>query len=230
MDIFYTPPAQINKNTAELKGQEAIHATKALRYSKGDEITVVDGQGTYYKGTIRRAAKDFVHIEVSRPTERQKQPGGKLAVGIIKKKSRLKFIVEKATELGIREIIFFRGEHSVKQNIRPKRLKLAAISAMKQSLQAWLPGIKQFDSLQSVIQHYPGHHFIAARQMADKSLSTIQKDWDNTMMLAGPEGGFSADEFTLLKNHEAGFVSLGPNRLRTETAALSMLVQFSSSV
>lgn len=227
MNIFYAPPPQIHESLIELKGQEAVHASKVLRYGKDDDIIVVDGQGTYYEGMIRCVSNDFVQIETTL-TKRQKQPKAKLAVGIIKKQSRLEFIVEKAVELGIREINFFRGEHSVKQNVRRERLTSVAISAMKQSLQAWLPGIHQFESLHSVIDHHSACNFIAGRQSADKTFTTAQKNSNGKLLLVGPEGGFSAEEFALLQNHQTDFVGLGPNRLRTETAALSMLVQFSS--
>src|SRR5699024_8939844 len=153
MNIFYAPPEQIQPDHIELTGQEAIHAAKALRYRQGDAITVVNGLGGWHEGKILSIHKKTVHIHVEKVSQQDRQqPSIVLAMGIIKKRARLEFAVEKATELGVQEIALFRGQHTVKQNVRMDRLAMTAIAAMKQSLQSWLPDIRLFHSLKDLIK------------------------------------------------------------------------------
>jgi 16S rRNA (uracil1498-N3)-methyltransferase len=229
LNIFYAPPSQIHGSLIELQGQEASHASKVLRYAKGDSITVVDGKGNLYEGKIYDSRGNSVRIQTSgEPTKRKNQPTVRLAVGIIKKQDRLEFIVEKAVELGVRELIFFIGEHSVKQNLRLSRLKSIAVSAMKQSLRAWLPRLQVYDSLAEMINDYSTCNFIAARQGSAHSFGTIKKDSlkEESCLLIGPEGGFSGNELDHLQKQDVQFISLGTSRLRTETAAISSLAQY----
>lgn len=108
LNIFYAPPSQIHGSLIELQGQEAAHASKVLRYGKGDSIAVVDGKGNRFEGEIYDSTESSVRIQTFEDaTQHKKRPNVRLAVGIIKKQDRLEFIVEKAVELGIREMIFF---------------------------------------------------------------------------------------------------------------------------
>jgi 16S rRNA (uracil1498-N3)-methyltransferase len=227
LNIFYAPPSQIHGRLIELRGREAAHASKVLRYRKGDPIVIVDGMGNRFEGKIHDIARNYVRVlMVGGATPRENRPAVRLAAGIIKKQDRLEFIVEKAVELGVREIIFFRSENSVKQNLRPDRLRSIAVTAMKQSLRAWLPEIQVFDSLEEVLAHYSTCNFIVARQSADHPFATVRKPPHNPFLFVGPEGGFSKNELSTFQRTKADFISLGESRLRTETAALAMLAQF----
>jgi 16S rRNA (uracil1498-N3)-methyltransferase len=229
LNIFYAPPQQIHGSLIELQGQEADHASKVLRYARGDSITVVDGKGNLYEGEIYDNTGNSVRIQTSEELTKPKdQPNIRLAVGIIKKQDRLELIVEKAVELGVRDLLFFRGEHSVKQNLRLGRLKSIAVSAMKQSLRAWLPELHVYDSLEEIINDYSSCNFIAARQGSAHSFGAIKKNYleETPLLFIGPEGGFSENEFDYLQKHNAQFISLGASRLRTETAAISSLAQY----
>jgi 16S rRNA (uracil1498-N3)-methyltransferase len=229
LNIFYAPPSQIHGSLIELKGREAGHASKVLRYAKGDSITVVDGKGNLYEGKIYDSTGGSVQIRASgEPIKNKNRPNVRLAAGIIKKQDRLEFIVEKAVELGVRELIFFRGEHSVKQNMRLGRLKSIAVSAMKQSLRAWLPNLQVYNSLEEILKDYSTCNFIAARQGSTRSFGTIKKKdlKEKPCLLIGPEGGLSKNELDHLQKQEAQFISLGTSRLRTETAAITGLAQY----
>lgn len=224
MNIFFAPPSQIHDQVIELTGQEAIHATKALRYKEGDDISVVDGKGTWYKGTVQLITKKTVRIIIDQALQKNAEPQAVLAIGMIKKRDRLEFAVEKAVELGVGSIAIFRGEHSVKQNLRLDRVKAAALSAMKQSLQTWLPKVQFHPSLNDVFTTHPECMPVAARQGADQLLSTeILTKNERVLFLVGPEGGFSESEMQLMEEQNVQFVSLGSNRLRAETAAVTLL-------
>lgn len=231
MNIFYASSERINDNIIELSGQEAVHATKALRYSRGDVITVVDGAGGWYEGEVASADANRVQIAVQKKKYKNPQkPRLTLALGIIKKKDRLEFAVEKAVELGVQEIALFTGQHSVKQNVRNDRLEAIILSAMKQSLQCWLPKLTIYRSLKEVINAYADNRYIVAHQEGD-TISMPQvwdKGSDNYVLWVGPEGGLSEAEIDLLRAHHAKFIKLGPNRLRAETAVASFVSVFRS--
>ncbi len=226
MNIFYAPPQQIGNQIIELRNQEAVHASKVLRYRAGDEITVVDGEGAWYEGIIKHITERSVQIAIhNHIVQKHVQPDITLGMGIIKKRDRLEFAVEKAVELGVKEVALFRSEHTVKQNVRLDRLYATAVSAMKQSLQAWLPEVKIFKALDPAIQYYTPENIIVARQSADRVLEDALKH--NALLLVGPEGGFSDDEINYLEaRDDVTFISLGKHRLRAETAVMTALSQY----
>jgi 16S rRNA (uracil1498-N3)-methyltransferase len=228
MNVFYAPPSQINNGFIELLDQEAAHATKVLRASEGDSIEVVDGKGGWYNGYIRRITKKSVQIEIAEHQQKNATDSGLvLGMGIIKKRDRLEFAIEKAVELGVSQIWLFRSEHTVKENVRMDRLKSIAIAAMKQSLRAWLPEIVFYPSFKAVLSAAGKAQIVAAHEKVDIN-ETVDENQvkEKKLLLVGPEGGFSDNEVNMLTEHNARMVSLGSNRLRTETAALALLSQF----
>jgi len=225
MNIFYAPKEQVFGEIIELGDQEAKHAAKVLRNREGDSIVIVDGEGGRYQCEIKQISraglKAFIQEKQQLPTP---SPRKVLAMGLIKKRDRLEFAVEKAVELGVSDIAVFRSRHSVKQNVRLDRLEATVLSAMKQSLRAWLPGVRLYDSLENVLDHFSDYRMLLAHKTGN---STAQlTDLEGTEMLlalVGPEGGFSEEEIEFAKDRGAESVSLGNYRLRTETAAISLL-------
>ncbi len=123
MNIFYAPPSQIHGDVAELLDQEAHHASKVMRMREGDRLIVVDGEGSRYEGPIRRITKKSVQIELQEHQQFDKPvPKIILGMGIIKKRDRLEFAVEKAVELGASRIALFRQRRGRKwRNGRGRR-------------------------------------------------------------------------------------------------------------
>lgn len=230
MNIFYAPPSQIHGNMAELLGQEAHHASKVMRMSEEDRLIVVDGEGGRYEGPIRRITKKSVQIEVQEHQQFD-EPAPKiiLGMGIIKKRDRLEFAVEKAVELGALHIALFRSDHGIKKNVRMDRLDAIAISAMKQSLHTYLPEVSMHYSMEEVIDEFYEAHCLMAHEKADaeQSFRSVSDSMeDNYLLLVGPEGGFSSEEVEKATEKGAKLVSLGSYRLRAETAAVAILSQF----
>lgn len=230
MNIFYAPPSQIKDSFIELTGQEAAHVSKVLRASEGDILHIVDGNGGRYKGPIRRITEKTVQAEIE---EHQKdsppEPALILGLGIIKKRDRLEFAVEKAVELGVSRICLFRSQRTIKENVRMDRLESIAISAMKQSLRAWLPEISFYHSFENMLDDFSDAVFLAAHEKIDTdafNFDLTERGNKELLLLVGPEGGFTSDEISMLKERNARLVSLGSNRLRTETAAVAFLSQF----
>lgn len=227
MNIFYVSPEQVFGDHLELRDQEARHASKVLRYSEGDPITAVDGMGGWYEGVISTISKDSVSVQIKENRLVEKSaPELVLGMGILKKRDRLEFAVEKAVELGVNKIMLFRGRHTVKENIRKDRLEMTAISAMKQSLRAWLPEILVADSLEKVIGTFPDHLAVIATMGASSSVFDLinsRHASSDKLLLVGSEGGFSDRELQAVSDKQVVTVSLGEYRLRSETAAIVMV-------
>lgn len=229
MNIFYAPPEHHQAGQIELRDQEARHASKVLRYREGDDIDIVDGQGGRYKCKVIQIADSFLKAEV-KSSEKHEAPKPELilGLGLIKKRDRLEFAVEKAVELGVSQICLFRSRHTVKGNVRMNRLNMTVLSAMKQSLRAWLPQVQLLNSLETVIDNYNGVQSLLAHVCADDEAANISDfaGKDKLLLLVGPEGGFSQDEVEYAMSHGAETISLGKNRLRAETAAITFMSQF----
>ncbi|MEX0723591.1 MAG: 16S rRNA (uracil(1498)-N(3))-methyltransferase [Gracilimonas sp.] len=225
-NVFYTKPGNITENRLELTDQEARHAAKVLRFNVGDEMFASDGKGNLYRTQIASVTKKSVVAEI-KETELEEEPEFKkvLAFGAIKKRDRLEFAVEKAVELGAWEICVFNGDHSERSKINQERLQSVALSAFKQSKRKWLPEIVYKDSLKEVLSYYKDHRIFMAHMTAE-SEAPRQFDSKKNLLLVGPEGGFSDREAELGRNKSATFLSLGKNRLRAETAVVSILAQF----
>jgi 16S rRNA (uracil1498-N3)-methyltransferase len=231
MNIFYTPPSQIHSGIAEITGQEAAHASKVMRAREGDQLTVVDGKGGWYEGVIRRIAQKSIQLEIQ--NERKitaPRPELILGLAIIKKRDRLEFAVEKAVELGASAVCLFRGDHTIKQNIRMDRLESIALSAMKQSLRAWLPRISVINSLEELLQAHKNAIYLIAHEKVNPEDDRFNvqsfSDEDKLLLLVGPEGGFSDNEIQIVKKKGGKLVSLGSHRLRAETAVAAFLSRF----
>lgn len=226
MNVFYCPPSRISSDSAEFTEEEARHASKVLRYREGDDICFVDGVGGWYEGTVGRILKRSL---TGRITSRRKMPDSTprltLGMGIIKKRDRLEFAVEKATELGAGKIALFRSRHTVKEKVRKERLEKTALSAMKQSMRSRLPEIEVHPSLDHLLESCRAARILAAHEKAeDGPVDTAGSD--ELLLLVGPEGGFSDPEIEQIREKGGKRVSLGMYRLRTETAALVFLSRF----
>ncbi|HKJ44218.1 MAG TPA: 16S rRNA (uracil(1498)-N(3))-methyltransferase [Balneolales bacterium] len=232
MNVFYTQPDQINTEYLEITGDEAHHISRVLRYNIDDQIVVVDGIGHKFKGRIIDISKKNVRVQI---LERENLPDINghnqrlvLGLGIIKHRQRLEFAVEKAIELGVAEIILFNSRYSEKSNIRKDRIEKIMISAMKQSMHAVLPVLKVENSLEDVLEKNYDYKMLIAHEKYDGNTgipSDVKKE-KNILLLVGPEGGFSEEEVATVKEKGGELISLGPYRLRAETAALAFLALF----
>ncbi len=230
MNLFYADPADIYSHEIHIKGQEANHIFKVLRYSQGDSLQITDGRGSLYRCTISGISKEQVTAQIKKQeTEVRKKPFVTLCLGIIKKRDRLEFAVEKAAELGADDIILFKGGHSQKGKVREDRIRSAALAAMKQSLRLFLPGVRVVNSLNKALETAGENTaLVMADETAAENSGTPQNS-DSYFLIIGPEGGFTEEERGLLKSLNVIPFSLGPKRLRAETAAIVMVDRFKTS-
>ena len=228
MNQFYAPPGQITPSYVILKGQEAQHASKVLRKSIGETIYVTDGRGTRYKGEIEHIGKHELRA-VIREKQLFKAPVSdvELCLGLIRKRDRLEFAAEKATELGVTRISLFRADYTEPFKVRTDRLESAVMSAMKQSLRVYLPKVEIFNSLDDVLDRDLGRTVILQADADGERVVTIhQNETKNLLMVIGPEGGLSDRERELLSGKKSHLISLGDYRLRAETAAITMMALY----
>lgn len=228
MNYFYAPPQDWDDDSSvDIKGQEAVHITKVLRYKEGDRVQVADGIGNHYVCEITSFSNKSVQISTIKKAYHEPPAIKKiLALGAIKKRDRLEFAVEKAVELDAWEICIFNADHSERSKLNKERLKALTISAFKQCGRFYLPKLIILNSLDEVFDHYSDHHSQMA-YLGEEVVQLPQKlTSENNLLLVGPEGGFSEREAQLNKQYNGSFVTLGENRLRAETAVAGFLSQY----
>lgn len=212
----------------ELPESDSRHAVKVLRMREGDELQVIDGRGTAYTCRLADAHPKHAAVEIISSTPMPLPWPQQLAVAVAPTKhmDRMEWLVEKMTEVGVNTIIPLLCDRSERREIKTERLEKIAVSAMKQSLKATLPIIMPMTPLREVIKMMPDAQRVVA--YCDPSIPRVDfaqtyEAGRDTLILIGPEGDFSPAEIKMTL--DAGFrpVTLGSNRLRTETAALYAL-------
>ena len=233
MQLFYCKDI-IPNAFCTLDAEESRHAVRVLRLREGDELNVTDGRGNLYCCQIVEANDKACVVEASELLSAFHFPLSTLhlAVAPTKNPSRMEWLVEKAVEIGVGEITLLNCDHSERSFLKTDRLEKLAISAMKQSLHTVLPEIHPAVSLRDLLSTFrfplSTQKFIAHCE-ADKPrtpLASALKPSQNAVVLIGPEGDFSEEEIALALDCDFHPVSLGPSRLRTETAALYAVTAF----
>ncbi len=234
MQLFYCKDITPNA-FCTLDAEESRHAVRVLRLREGDELNVTDGRGNLYRCRIVTADDRACVIEAAEQefSTLHSPFSIHLAVAPTKNPSRMEWLVEKAVEIGVGEITLLNCDHSERTFLKTDRLEKLAVSAMKQSLHTLLPEIHPAvslrDWLNSQFSIVNSQLKFIAHCEADKPrtpLATALKPGCDAVVLIGPEGDFSPEEIALAL--DCGFqpVSLGPSRLRTETAALYAVTAF----
>lgn len=226
---FYVPDAAC---VTELPDEEAVHAVRVLRMTAGDEMMLMDGEGTFYRAQVTLTSQKHCLYEIveSLPQERQWQGRVHLAIAPTKLMDRIEWMTEKAVEVGIDELSFLDCQFSERRSLKLPRIEKIVVSAVKQSRKAYMPQLNDLENFKTFVKrHSTGRRYIAhcydevARVNLFDELRKGRADED-ALVLIGPEGDFSIDEVRMAV--EAGFVSvdLGKSRLRTETAGLSAVM------
>ncbi len=227
MDLFYVHPSDVQLPYLTLRDQEARHAGKVMRYRVGDTVYATDGKGYLFKTKLIENRRQEILLELlDKKFEEPPEIKMTLCLGIIKKKDRLEFAVEKAVELGVHKIVVFKGEHSQKEKVREGRLAMSALAAMKQSLRVYLPQILIFSSLERVYEEFGNECTIVLADETSKNEKLHIEETENLLLVIGPEGGFSQNEKNLRERWKPLIYSLGEKRLRSETAAIVMVDRF----
>jgi len=222
MHIFYTP--DISGNTYTLDETESKHCVRVLRLEKGEKITLVDGRGGFYNAEIsdpnpKRCAVKVINSEQNFGFRNFQVH---IAIAPTKNIERMEWFLEKATEIGINRVIPLLCQHSERKEIKHDRLEKVMVSAMKQSLKAYLPQLDELTKFNDLIrQPFDGLKFIAHCEEQHRDLlKNLIVPNQNYLILIGPEGDFSSEEIEAAIQSGYQPVSLGDSRLRTETAGV----------
>jgi 16S rRNA (uracil1498-N3)-methyltransferase len=225
LPFFYTDPFLPSDNIVVLNEENSKHIVQVLRMQNGKQIKLTDGFGNIFLAEITDAHKKKCTVKIIERSEHG-SPANKVCIALspVKNNSRLEWFLEKATEIGVSEIVLLMCERTEKQNIRLDRMKGILISAMLQSQQAWLPILEEPKKYAAYIKEAKAENKFIAHCEEDKKNSlketTTIKPISNTTILIGPEGDFTPQEIALALENNFTPVALGNTRLRTETAAL----------
>ncbi|HVE61666.1 MAG TPA: RsmE family RNA methyltransferase [Chitinophagaceae bacterium] len=194
-----------------------------LRMQKGEQILLTDGKGKKAQANIIDVNRKKCAVEIySTQNEEQKTRKVSIAISLLKNTARFEWFLEKATEIGVSEIIPIICNRTEKQNFKLERMNAIVISAMLQSQQCWLPVLHQPVAFAISLQNNYDQKFIAHCMPGQKTslISQLFHQSTTQLILIGPEGDFTQAEIekALLQNFQP--VTLGKTRLRTETAGI----------
>ena len=225
MRFFYAPTVS---PLHELDPDESKHLVRVLRAQVGDEVGLVDGKGNRYRGHLTQVDKRACLLETSL-VESQPEPANSLTLVIAPTKStdRFEWLLEKAMEYGVRRIQPIWTARSERKKEKTDRWEKILVNALKQSQQLWLTELAPAVSWEMWLASEGakgGSGFIAHCEPAEKlhlfdAFPTDASSW----VAIGPEGDFTTDEIALARSKGVQEVTLGDQRLRTETAGLAAI-------
>lgn len=233
LPFFYIDNYDPARSSLVLNEDTSRHVVQVLRMKMGEQINLTDGKGNLLTAAIEEDHKKHCSVKITGkvftpPVSRKIS----IAVSLIKNNSRFEWFLEKATEIGVSEIIPLICERTEKQKSRTDRMQGILISAMLQSQQSWLPVLSEPVSFTSIVNESTHRQKFIAHCLEDKKANLpdlINDSLNSQIILIGPEGDFTKEEIDLAIQHHFIPVALGETRLRTETAAIvaSTILKFS---
>lgn len=220
MAVFYAPDIL---RSPILPEEESLHCSKVLRLQVGDEVSIIDGRGGFFKARIiiphaKRTEVEIIEKEIFE----QKPFGVHIAIAPTKNMDRIEWFLEKTTEIGITEITPLLCAYSERKQINIERMFKILVSATKQSKHVFLPKLNPLCSFDKFIKEALADSLFIAHCMQAKrqALLDVCPKGKDVLVLIGPEGDFSESEILLALSKGFVPVSLGDSRLRTETAGV----------
>lgn len=233
--FFYIEEVSAVNNSIVLNEETSKHVVQVLRMQNGEQLNLADGKGNLYTATISDNNKKKCTVNIS--SKSQTPNSNKkitIAISVLKNATRFEWFLEKATEIGVNEIIPLLCDRTERSHFRYDRMNSILISAMLQSQQTWLPvlsePVKLVNWLNSELVN--AQKFVAHCEETKKQQLTTEliNQSTNQLILIGPEGDFTREEIELALKNNFIPVTLGNTRLRSETAgvvAATLLSAFS---
>jgi 16S rRNA (uracil1498-N3)-methyltransferase len=234
MPRFYVPNPHIEKEMLKIEGNEVRHIRRVLRLKVGDNLSVFDGSGREYEGTIVEEDPSAVMVMVQNILSSKTESHLEITLAqSMVKGEKMDYLIQKATELGVKKIIPFFSYRSVPLLDKSKRLKRyhrwerIAVEASKQCGRGVVPKIEPLKDYSEMLQTAPLDSLrLILWERVGESLKEVlkeSKEKKKVFFIVGPEGGMSDEEVEHAKR--AGFipVTLGRRILRSETASLCLL-------
>lgn len=213
------------QTSLNLVDSEYHHLIRVRRFSVGQEIWVVNGQGLAAHTKITNIGSDSLNLEISSFEDLRGELPTELILAIANLKGdHLGMVIEKSTELGVNQIFPLFTDHTVKKGLNLNRLERIALSAMKQSRRSKVPTVHELTTCQDLMHaHQDATHLFC---YGTDSVTPLMENRDQiqgsnrVVIWIGPEGDWSKDEIDLASISDYTFTGLGPRRLRAETAAI----------
>ena len=224
MSTFYL--RDIENDICHLSENDSRHAVKVLRHKNNDFISVVNGKGLLAKAKIIEANPKKTKIKVLQ-TKKIKVPTilG-LAFCPTKSNERNSFIIEKATEIGVTDFYPLIAQNSERRKWNSIKFEKILIATLKQSGNYWLPNIHKLEAFNDFIvrKELPKLKLLAhCKQGKKQEIKNLADATKNQIVVIGPEGDFTLEEINQSIINKFQTISLGDNRLRTETACITSL-------
>jgi len=224
MNLPYFFEESITNSTKVLSEETSKHCVQVLRMKAGGRLKLTDGKGNLFTATIMEADKRHCTVQVEATIHDEPNTQNVcIAISLLKNTSRFEWFLEKATEIGVKEIIPLICHYTERENFRLDRMNNILIAAMLQSEQTWLPKLHQPKKFNAFInEDIDGLKLIAhcIEEEEKQTLQEIASQHQNKLILIGPEGDFSPAEIKAAFDKKFIPVTLGKTRLRTETAGI----------
>lgn len=220
---FYMDWVEKGATVIFLEEDTSRHIVQVLRMEAGEMLSLTDGLGNLHTAEIVQVHKKSTGVKIlSSAYHARLSPKISIAISLIKNVARFEWFLEKATEIGVSEIIPLICERTEKHHFRLDRMKGILVSAMLQSQQYWLPVLSNPVILSANIDSfdYPQKFIAYCDETGKHAISELYQKQTGVLILIGPEGDFTKKEIGLALAHHFVPVTLGDTRLRTETAGI----------
>ena len=236
MSTFYIKKEQIKNNEIEIIGDDINHIKNVLRYKIGDNIDLCDETGTKYKTKIVTCLNDKIITQIEKEYKQSNEPQINITLFQgLPKANKMEYIIQKATELGVKEIVPVEMKRSIvkvdekAQTKKIERWQKISKEAAMQSGRNKIPKIYNVVNLKNIVEKFEKYDIVLlpyeyeSENSIKNILSSVPKEAKNIAIIIGPEGGFDEQEIKILKTANVKIVTLGPRILRTETAGIATI-------
>jgi len=224
LPLFYAEQLEEHNQSVLLDEDNSRHIVQVLRMRIGSALQLTNGKGELFTAEITNDNKKEVEVTI-KDHKRVESQGKKISIclSILKNANRFEWFLEKATELGINEMIPMICDRTERQHFRSNRMNSILVSAMLQSHQCWLPILREPTPFTQIVEKDTHQQKFIAHCIEEKKagmVEAINASASSQIVLIGPEGDFTAQEVAFALDRQFLPVTLGDTRLRSETAAL----------
>ena len=224
LPFFFAGEITTGSKAFILNEETSKHVVQVLRMNVGAKLQLTDGKGNIFTAEVSDNNKKKCEVTILSSSNAQRSTNNiSIAISLIKNSSRFEWFLEKATELGVTEIIPLLCDRTEKEKFRLDRMKNILVSAMLQSQQCWLPVLHEpvsFDKLWQTAEPYQQKFIAHCIETEKRNLADMINENLSKIILIGPEGDFTPEEIQSAVDHHFIPVTLGNTRLRTETAGI----------
>ena len=218
-----------------LEKEDAHYLTNVMRLREGDNLFLFNSKDGEFKGEIIAFDKKNIKVKLISRIENINKPGKISLIFSLIKSSKLDYLIQKCTEVGIKSFYPVISEKSVAKNLNIQRTEKIIKESCEQSNQLYLPAIHSVEKLEKKLKSLDKNSivFFADINSSNKKIEEVLKKNKNYefYLLVGPEGDFSLKERDLLNSiSNCISISLGQNILRSETAAVIGLAILNSQI